>query len=389
MQITEVKSKSEKKDFLHVPRELYKDDRNWICHLDNDIEAVFDPAKNKYFDFGIAARWVLYDGEKNLIGRIAAFINRHLAYTYEHPTGGVGFFECINSQEAANLLLDTAKEWLEQRGMEAMDGPINFGEKDRYWGLLVDGFSTPPPYLLNYNPSYYRKLFEDYGFQNYYEQYVYGLSRHTEIPPLVHRNFERLTRTQGYVFTSMKMKHMEKYAEDFMTIYNEAWKDVHKHFKPMTREQAIQTFKSMRPVADEDLVIFAYHNNKPIAIFVGIPELNELFRYVGGKLNLVGKLKFMYYRMLGKCKTIYGIVFGIVPEYRNKGVESGLILSIQKAANKTEKYEDMYIAWIGDFNPKMIRIVEMILTKNRVFTLITYRKMFKKEYAFSRHEVIE
>ncbi len=388
MQITEVKSKSEKKDFLHVPRELYKDDRNWICHLDNDIEAVFDPAKNKYFDFGIAARWVLYDGEKNLIGRIAAFINRHLAYTYEHPTGGVGFFECINSQEAANLLLDTAKEWLEQRGMEAMDGPVNFGEKDRFWGLLVDGFDTPPPYLLNYNPPWYKELFENYGFQNYYEQYVYGLSKHTELPPIVHRNYERLTKTQGYHFTNLKLNQLEKFAEDFMHIYNHAWRDVHKHFKPMTLEQAMNTFKSMKAVVDEDLVVFAYHDNKPIAVFVGIPELNELFRYVNGKLNLMGKIKFLYHKFRGKCNTIYGIVFGIVPEYRNKGVESGLILNIQKSVLNTRKYTDMYIAWIGDFNPKMIRIVE-ILTKKKVFTLVTYRKMFKKEYNFSRHPVLD
>lgn len=388
MQITEVKSKREKKDFLQVPRELYKNDPNWICHLDNDIEAVFDPAKNKYFDFGIAARWVLYDAEKKLIGRIAAFINRHLAYTYEHPTGGVGFFECINSQEAADLLLDTAKEWLEQRGMEAMDGPINFGEKDRFWGMLTEGFDTPPPYLLNYNPPWYKELFETYGFQNYYEQYVYGLSSHTEVPPLVHRNYDRLTKTHGYTFTNLKLNQLEKFADDFMHIYNQAWKDVHKHFKPMTREQAMNTFKSMKSIVDEDLVVFAYHENKPIAVFIGIPELNQLFKYVDGKLNLMGKIKFLYYKFRGKCNTIYGIVFGIVPEYRNKGVESGLILNIQKSVLSSKKYEEMYIAWIGDFNPKMIRIVE-ILTKKKVFTLVTYRKMFKKEYNFSRHPVLD
>ncbi len=388
MQITEVKSKRQQKDFLQVPRLLYRDDPNWISHLDNDIKAIFNPSENKFFDFGIAARWVLWDDNHQLIGRIAAFINRHLAYTYEHPTGGIGFFECINNQDAANLLLDTAKEWLEQRGMEAMDGPINFGEKDRFWGLLVDGFDTPPPYLLNYNPPYYKELFENYGFQNYYEQYVYGLSKHTELPPLVHRSYERLTQNHGYYFTNLKLSQLEKFAEDFMQIYNQAWKDVHKHFKPMTREQALNTFKSMKAIVDEDLVVFAYHQNKPIAVFVGIPELNELFRYVDGKLNLVGKIKFLYHKYTGKCNTVYGIVFGIVPEYRNKGVESGLILNIQKSLLKTNRYEDMYIAWIGDFNPKMIRIVE-ILTKNKVFTLVTYRKMFKKEYKFSRHPVLD
>ena len=388
MRIVEVRDKKTEKDFLKVPHIIYKDDPNWISHLENDIKAIFDPAKNKNFQWGEAARWVLYDNDNKLIGRIAAFVNRQLAFTYEHPVGGTGFFECINSGDAAFLLFDTAKEWLEERKMEAMDGPINFGEKDRFWGLMVDGFETTPPYLLNYNPSYYKELFEAYGFQNYYEQYIYRLSRDTVVPPLVHRNFERLTRTEGYEFRNLDMSQLEKYALDFMTIYNEAWRDVHKHFKPMTTEQALQTFKNMKALADPDLIVFAYHNGRPIAIFVGIPELNEIFRDVNGKLNLVGKLKVLYHKWRKTCKTVYGIVFGIVPEYRYKGVESGLILAIQKSVLRTNRYKDMYIAWIGDFNPKMIRIVE-ILGKDRVFTLVTYRKMFSDEYAFSRHPVLD
>jgi hypothetical protein len=388
MIIKEVIHKNQKRDFLKVSRIIYRDDPNWVSHLDQDIEAIFDPSKNNFFDFGIAARWVLYDQNHNLMGRVAAFINRHLAYTYEHPTGGMGFFECVNDQKAANLLFDTAKNWLEQRGMQAMDGPINFGEKDRYWGLLTDGFNTSPPYLLNYNPPWYRELFESYGFQDYYQQYVYGLTRDTEVNPVVIRAFDRLTRDKGYRFESVKIKNLKKYAKDFSVIYNEAWKDVHKHFKPISPEQAIGTFKSMQQIVDEDLVIFGYHNDRPIAMFVGLPELNQIFRYVDGNLNWLGKLKFLFHKWRGVCTTVYGIVFGVVPDYRNKGLESGLIIAIQKAMLKTTKYNDMYLSWIGDFNPKMIRIAE-ILTKRKVFTLITYRKMFKKEYKFSRHEVID
>lgn len=388
MQIVEVNNKSLIRAFLKVPHFIYKDDPNWISHLEKDIEAVFDPSKNKNFQTGSATRWVLFDHNGQPAGRVAAFINKEIAYTYTHPTGGMGFFECINDREAAFLLFDTAKNWLEKQGMQAMDGPINFGEKDRFWGLMVDGFQTSPPYLLNYNPTYYKDLFEAYGFQNYYEQYVYGLTRNTLVPPLVHRNFDRLTQTEGYEFQTMDMNQLDKYAVDFMTIYNEAWRDVHKHFKPMTKEQALHTFNSMKAVADPDLIVFAYHKEKPIAIFVGIPELNEIFRYINGKLDFPGKLKVLYHKWRKTCSTVYGIVFGIVPEYRYKGVESGLILAIQKTVLKTPRYYGFYIAWIGDFNPKMIRIVEL-LSKNRVFTLVTYRKMFKDEYEFTRHPVLD
>ncbi|MDP4588198.1 MAG: hypothetical protein NWS86_08455, partial [Flavobacteriales bacterium] len=83
----------------------------------------------------------------------------------EQPTGGMGFFDCIDNQEAANLLFETCKKWLNEQGAEAMDGPINFGEKDRFWGLLVENFTDLSSYALNYNPDYYVRLFENYGFQ--------------------------------------------------------------------------------------------------------------------------------------------------------------------------------------------------------------------------------
>jgi len=136
--LKEVDNRKTRKDFLNLPVELYRDYPSWIRPLNNDIESVFNPKTNKQFRHGEAIRWVLYSDNKP-VGRIAAFIDYEIARNNEQPTGGVGFFECINSPEAATQLFDTAKEWLQQRGMEAMDGPINFGDRDRWWGLLVEG----------------------------------------------------------------------------------------------------------------------------------------------------------------------------------------------------------------------------------------------------------
>src|ERR1700742_4697387 len=170
MTITEVTSKADKKAFLDVARVIYKNDKNWICPLDNDIEAIFDPSKNNFFHHGKCTRWILTGDNGQLIGRVAAFINNEKAYNYEQPTGGMGFFECIDDEKAAFLLFDTAKQWLQQNGMQAMDGPINFGENDNFWGLLSEGFTSPPSYGMNYNPPYYKKFFDDYGFKTQYEQ---------------------------------------------------------------------------------------------------------------------------------------------------------------------------------------------------------------------------
>src|SRR4249919_3640008 len=117
MNIVEVKDRATRKAFLDLPRRLYKEDPNWVCPLDNDIEAVFDPNLNNFFEHGKATRWILRDDAGNTIGRIGAFINDLKAHKYTVPTGGCGFFECIDDQRAANLLFDTAKKWLYEHGM--------------------------------------------------------------------------------------------------------------------------------------------------------------------------------------------------------------------------------------------------------------------------------
>ena len=151
MELTEVKSARDKKDFLDVARFIYRNDPNWVCPLDTVIESVFDPAQNIFFSHGEATRWVLKDDAGNFLGRVAAFINNKKAFGFDQPTGGMGFFECIDDKEAAFTLFDTCKQWLTDRKMQAMDGPINFGENDNFWGLLVECL-TLPAFGMQYNP---------------------------------------------------------------------------------------------------------------------------------------------------------------------------------------------------------------------------------------------
>ena len=158
MKIIPVRDPGTERQFLTMPLRLYRNDPNYIRPFDADVQAVFDPQKNSRFQRGDCARWLLTDNGGGLIGRIAAFYEKKSDNTGLWA-GGCGFFECIDDQEAANRLFDTARAWLSERGVEAMDGPINFGNRERWWGVLVDGFH-PPCYCCNYNPPYYYKLFE-------------------------------------------------------------------------------------------------------------------------------------------------------------------------------------------------------------------------------------
>ena len=157
--LKEVKTKADEQTWLRMADRIYKGNRNWVCPLDNDILNVFNPARNEMFNGGEAVRWTAFDAQGTPVGRIAAFYNRDMAALEEQPTGGCGFFEAIDDQELANELFDAARLWLAARGMEAMDGPINFGPRDAWWGLLVQGYEFQPLYENPYNPPYYKDLF--------------------------------------------------------------------------------------------------------------------------------------------------------------------------------------------------------------------------------------
>src|SRR5687767_11802993 len=152
MQLTEVITPALALAFIRVNVELNRSNPNYIRPLDKDVDEVFNPEKNKTFRHGECIRWLLLDPNGKCIGRIAAFINKKYKNKGdEFPVGGIGFFDCINDQSAADMLFDVAKHWLLKRGVEAMDGPINFGERDRWWGLVTEGFQEPL-YCMNYNP---------------------------------------------------------------------------------------------------------------------------------------------------------------------------------------------------------------------------------------------
>lgn len=387
MQLIEVNDKKTIREFLELPVKLYKSEKNWIRPLDKDIETVFDPKKNKLFRDGVCARVILQNDQGETIGRVASFINKKTAYSYEQPTGGMGFFECINDKDSAFALFDFCKNWLQAQGMEAMDGPVNFGDRDRWWGLLVEGF-TEPNYGMFYHMPYYKELFEAYGFREYYKQYTYARITDDPLPEKTLEKAERLRRDPKFSVKFIKKSKIDRFAEDFRTIYNKAWVN-HVGVKPMSKEQALSIFKKMKPVLDENIVCFAYHAGEPIGFYINLPELNQLFKYVNGNLNLWGKLVFLWHKLLKTNQKIFGVVFGVVPEFQSKGVESLLIKTMKDKILHKKSYRYLEMNWIGDFNVKMIRMVEGLVGGTISKVHVTYRKLFDETKEFKRMPFIK
>lgn len=387
MIIKEVKSKSDVNSFLRLPVELYRNSPKWIQPLDKDIEAVFDEKLNKFFRHGKCIRWILNDDKGKTVGRIAAFINNKTAKSTYVETGGVGFFECIDDELVAYKLFDTCKFWLEERGMKAMDGPINFGERDKWWGLLVDGFQEEPNYCMPYTLPYYQQLFENYGFKEYFKQYTYYRLVATPLDKVYVEKAERIARDPLYHIEHISKKNLEKYADDFVVIYNAAWSK-HSGVKGMNKAQAMSIMNQLKPILDEEIIIYAYYDNKPIGFFLMIPELNQIFKYCHGKFGPLQKLIFLYHQWRKTCKKIFGVAFGIVPEFQGKGLEGALVQASAKLTQPKARYKTFEMNWIGDFNPKMMHVAESV-GGSIIKTHITYRKIFDPSIIFERAKMID
>jgi hypothetical protein len=353
MQIIPVTNAQTRKNFLNVCDLIYKNDANWIAPLHQDIEQVFDEKKNPFFSHGTCTRWILKDVSGNVIGRIAAFVNNNKAYQYDVPTGGVGFFECIDDEAAAFLLFDTAKAWLINEGMQAMEGPINFGENDSFWGLLVDGF-TPASFGMNYNPAYYHKLFTSYGFETSYEQITNTIDLTKPFPERFTKIANWVSNKPGYTFEHFQKRKAEKYVNDLMEIYNDAWKGFD-NFVPIKKETLLESFGKMEIIMDEKLIWFAYLNGEPASFVVIIPDANQMIRGFNGKLGILQKLQFAYRRWAGVSR-MRAIVMGTKSAYQKHGLESALFIKLGEYVLPKNQYTELELSWVGDFNDKMLSL---------------------------------
>lgn len=376
MQLVEVKDKRTAREFLNVAKELYKNDKVWVCPLDSDINKIFDPDQNAFYKDGNAIRWILKDDHGRLIGRIAAFYNNRKANLFKQPTGGAGFFECIDDQEAANLLFESAQKWLESEGMEAMDAPVNFGENDNFWGLLVEGY-THPAYGMAYNFPYYQELFENWGFKKYFTQITKHLDLTVPFPDRFWKIAEWVNKRGGFTFRHFTYDEADKFIHDIKEVYDQAWVH-HEHFIPLDINVVKEGLESAKPILEEDFIWFVYKDEQPVAFYVMFPDINMILRHFKGNLNLWNKMRFLYYKKTKEITRIRQTMMGVIPKFQGAGLESAIFWHLREPVlNKRPHIKEMELSWVGDFNPKMLAIQEAVNAKPGKIHY-TYRKLFKE-----------
>lgn len=379
--IIKVNSAAERAMFSDAARFIYSDDDEWVCVPDRMLENIFNSEKNPSYDDGSASRWILTDGEKP-VGRIAAFYNERKLNGHAHRIGQIGFFECINDVNGSRLLFEAAVNWLKSININGVEGPVNFGENDRFWGLLVEGF-TSPPFTTNYNKAYYQKLFEDFGFQVYYQMFSNEINLNNEMPERFRKISEWLVTKSDIEVRHVNKSNLHEFASYFLQIYNDAWQ-YHDGFTPMTLKQAKRFADEMKHVVIDNMCPFAFVRGEPAGFIIAVPDLNQIFKQFEGKINLFQQLLFKWksrnnykwYIDNGMLNRVHAIAIGIRPKFQQYGLETAMMMSSLESVRKAG-FKTIELRWAGDFNPKVIRLHKAVgaypIRKHVVF-----RKMFNE-----------
>jgi hypothetical protein len=364
-------------DFKHfhaVLDEVYRGNKQYIYPLRTDIEGILTDKNSAYAEDNLRL-WVVLEDDNRPVGRIAAFIDKSRNEELELPVGGIGFFESIEDDQVAELLFSTAEDWLRDEGMQAVDGPINFGERDKFWGLLTQGFYRPI-YQETYNPPYYQRMFEDRGY-NPHEQCLTMRGVVADFPAeKLGVLSDRVKERYGLYTKQIDKNNLGQSAHDFAHAYNSAFSHW-PYFKPLTGEDILPTFKQMKPIMDPHLTSLAYDKDgQPIGMAGLIPDINCFMKDVNGKMDWKGLPRFLWRLKFQKhprnCK---GVAFGIVSDYQRMGVYPLMVDAMFQSGNqhnkKTYKYVDL--ATIRGHNEVMVKTCQKMNTKvDRVH--IAYRK---------------
>lgn len=321
IQVKEVSGKAGTDQFIDVLWKLYdhKKHPQWVPPLRMSVYENLDTEKNPFYK---RATIQLFIAEKDgkIAGRIAAIENRAHNDFHQDQAGFYGFFECIDDQTVANALFDTARGWLQKRGLKKMLGPMN-PSTNHECGLLVRGQSQHPTLMTTWNPKFYETLHEGYGLTKAKDlvAYIVAREKNTELPEKVKNYVARLRAENSRIkFRDFDMKNFQADVEKCFDIYNSAW-EKNWGFFPMTKEEFMFAAKDMKMIIDPRMAFLAEIDGKPAGFMLALPDYNYIFKHIkNGKLFPTGIFKLLLGKKL--LKSVRILTLGVKPEFRGSGI---------------------------------------------------------------------
>lgn len=358
-----VSSKKEIDRFHKFPFEIYRDYPQWVPPFRFEIEKIFDPKLNAFFDQGECERFLMYDGDK-MVARFAVMNHAEKDAVFEPKLGGMGFLEMVESQKVADNLIDFVKKWHKKRGYHAFRGPINFRENINYWGLLVENYDEPPIYGMHYHPPYYKTLIENTGAVKMDDHWSYKREFGLPLPERLVRITDRIESRPDVTLRPIDLKNIETDGETIRKIYNEAWSEQdiaerEQEFTELTRETVHEMITQLKRIMIPESVLIATVNGEPASFIVCIPDLNEISLETGGILKWWHIPKLIRFKK--RAKHLRTIVFGTLPKYRKMGLEAlTFVRGIQMTKSAAPTLDYLEGAWVSEKNWLMQRSLEAL-----------------------------
>jgi GNAT superfamily N-acetyltransferase len=319
MEILRVLSKSELRAFVDLPRRLYAHDPLWVPSLPQDERSKFDPERNPYLQHCDHGLFVLRRGNE-VVGRIAAFIDRLAVDFWKEPIGLFGHYECIDDSEASRMLLQAASDWLRARGMTTMRGPWSFVSQE--WGSIVEGFAPPPTIMAPYNPPYYNDHVEAFGLRKVKDLLAYAISGEDgyRIPDRILHSTDIVAKRYGVRVRPIDMRRYDEEVRTLMDLSNGTitgnW-----GYSPVTEEEVQAMAHDLKRVIQPKGVLFAEDpDGRPIAFAIAIPDVNFILKKIDGRLLPFGWLRLLW--GVPRLRRYRMWALGVSPEYQGKGVDS-------------------------------------------------------------------
>lgn len=368
IQISTVKDKKDLDLFIRLPWKIYINYSNWVPPLLYDRKKILNKKKNPFF---LHAEMELFLAQKagETIGRIAAIKNDMHNKYHNDNSGFFGFFECVDDQNCADMLFNSAVEWLKEKGLTSVLGPANPSSNDD-WGLLTEGFNLPPAIMMPYNPEYYLMLIENYGFKKAKDLNAYKI---TDEKVLKVEKIKRLVNTikerNKISVKFINMKDFPAELEKVKYVYNKAWAP-NWGFVPFTEEEIDSVAFDLKPIIEPSLALFVECEGKTIAFTLTLPDYNMILKKMNGKLFPFGFLKLFTQKKRINLARI--LTLGIIPEFQKKGIDAVIYWELlNNAAKLGIRYGEA--SWILEDNEMMnkaiINIGGELYKKYRIYQL--------------------
>lgn len=360
-----VKVETEKQvDAFHeLPFRIYRDNPYWAPPFRFEIENIFDPQKNDFFKIGECERFIVTSNSR-LVGRFAVMNSPERDEVLEPKMGGLGFIEMENDLGLARSIIDFAKQWHKKRGYKAMRGPINFGENDTYWGLLVENYEHPNIYGMHYHPPYYRELLEQTGAEKLDDHWSYIRYFDQPVPERMVKITDRIESKPGVELRPIDMKNIYRDAQHIREIYNDAWsnqeiQEREQEFTELTEETINRLVKKLKPVLIPESVLLAFVDGEPASFIVCVPDLNEVSRETNGRLRWWHYPKLFWFKR--RAKHLRTLVYGTRPKFRKMGLEAlTFTRGIQYTKEAAPSIDYLEGAWVSERNWLMQRSLEAL-----------------------------